>query len=220
MNKLPGKDNVTKGLINESIQKLSENFVGILKETVKKEIPHVIKYVDQIKKLNPDIDNKRLAKKVISRRSLKAGGIGTISGLGGMMTMPIALPSDLYYTFRVQARMVLALAYIYGWDIHDEDTITDILLVMSGNAGINALKNGGIKVGQEFAKKGVQKFITREMMKKINKVLSRKIITKAGEKSLTSFTKLVPFVGAPIGGTFNYFGTMGIGKTALAFYSG
>lgn len=94
------------------------------------------------------------------------------------------------------------------------------LLVMGGDAGINAVKGAGIKVGQEFAKKRVNKFITREIIKKVNKILSRKIITKAGEKSLTSFAKLVPVVGAPIGAAFDYFGTLGIGRLALRFYSG
>ena len=57
-------------------------------------------------------------------------------------------------------------------------------------------------------------------MKKINRTISRKIITKAGEKSFTSFTKLIPFVAAPIGGSINLIGTNTIGNTAILFYSG
>jgi hypothetical protein len=60
--------------------------------------------------------------------------------------MPITMPADIYWTFRIQARMVLALALIFGWNIHDEDTQSDILLVMGGTAGANALKGAGIKI--------------------------------------------------------------------------
>ncbi len=151
---------------------------------------------------------------------MKAGGIGAICGLGGFLALPITMPSDMYLTFRIQARMVLAIAYIYGWDVHDDDFATDILLVMGGNAGIDTLKKVGIKVGHEYTKKVAEKLITKEVMKKVNKIVSKKIITKAGEKSLVSFTKLVPLVGAPIGGAFNYFGTLVVGRTALKFYQG
>ena len=44
------------------------------------------------------------------------------------------------------------------------------------------------------------------------------LITKAGEKSLTSFTKLVPLVGDPIGGGINLFATNAVGNTALKYY--
>ena len=130
------------------------------------------------------------------------------------------MPSDMYLTFRIQARMVLSIAHIHGWNINDDDTITDILLVMGGNAGVNALKNLGIKIGEEYTKKAAQKYITREIMKKINRVVSRKIISKAGEKSLASFVKLVPIIGAPVGAGFDYFGTQAVGRTALKFYKG
>lgn len=220
MKKLSGKFNVIKSFGEEKIQKWSGELVEMLKKTIIHEADNAEEYVNQLKRLNPGIDNETLVKKIISRRSLKAGGIGALSGVGGIITMPVSMPTDLCQTFRVQALMVLAIAYIYGWNIHNEDSATDILLVMGGSTGINILKNSGIKIGQEFAKKGVKQYITREVMKKINRILSRKIITKAGEKSLTSFTKMIPLVGAPIGGTINYIGTRGIGKTAHAFYKG
>ena len=220
MKKLSGKFAIVRKMTEEQIQKWSQELIQILKQTIEKEAGHVEDYVNQLRKLNPGISNEDLSKKIISRRSLKAGGIGAICNLGGLVTMPFTMPVDLYYCFKIQARMVLAIAHIYGWNIHDEDMATDVLLVMGGNAGINALSKAGIKVGQEFAKKAVKKFITREVMKKVNRVLSRKIITKAGERSLTSFTKLVPIVGAPIGFAFNYLGTRGIGKVAFKFYKG
>lgn len=130
------------------------------------------------------------------------------------------MPADLYLSFRIQIRMVLAIAYIFGWNINDRDIATDVLLVIGGNSAMEALSGAGIKIGQEFAKKAVNNHINREVMKKINKVISRKIITKAGEKSFTSFTKLVPVVGAPISGTINWVGTQAVGKTALQFYKG
>jgi len=220
MARLSGKFPVLRNLREEQIQKWSGELIALLQVVIEREAKKVEEYVDHLRSLNEGMEREALVKKIISRRSLKAGGIGAICGLGGFLTMPVTMPSDMYLTFQIQARMVLAIAYIYGWNVHDSDIATDILLVMGGNAGISALKNVGIKVGQEYAKKAVSKHITRELMKKSTRIVRRKIITKAGEKSLVSFTKLMPIVGAPIGGAFDYFGTLSLGKTALKFYGG
>ncbi len=218
--KFSGKLKKLKRQAEDHISIWSSELIKLLKNEIEKEASCVKEYVDHLRKLNNGISSEKLAKKIISRRSLRSGGIGAVCGIGGFLTVPITMPSEMYLTFRIQARMVLATAYIYGWNIQDEDTITDILLVMGGNAGISALKNIGIKTGQEFSKKAAQKYITRAVMKKINSVISRKIITKAGQKSVISFAKLVPLAGAPIGFAVNYIGTQSVGKVALKFYKG
>lgn len=205
---------------NKQIQLWSNELLQLLQSLISNESNHIVKYIEHLRLLNEGISNKELAYKVLRRKTYKACGIGTIMSIGGLITLPITLPTDLYITFKIQARMVLSIAYIYGWDINDEQISTDILLVIGGASTISSLKNFGIKIGNEYAKKSVNKFINREIMKKINKVISRKIITKAGKKSLTSFTKLIPLVAAPIGGSINLFGTNTIGKTAILFYSG
>src|SRR5581483_5026100 len=132
----------------QQIEKWSDDLILLLRETAQKEASLVEAYVDQIRKLNPDMDQSALARRIVRRRALKAGGLGGVCGLGGFITMPVTMPTNLYYTFRIQARMVLAIAHIYGWDIRDEDVITDMLLVMGGASSLQAAKSVGIQVGQ------------------------------------------------------------------------
>lgn len=220
MERIVNYRNVFKKLSEDQIQKYSEELINILSNEILKESQHVKGYVDHLRRLNPLMSVEKLSQRIVTRRSLKASGIGAITNIGGIITMPVTMPMDLYLTFRVQARMVLAIAYLYEWDITDRDILTDVLLVMGGEGAMRALSGAGVKIGQEFAKKSVNKYINREIMKKINKVVSRKIITKAGEKSLTSFSKLVPVVGAPIGAGINWVGTQLVGRTAHKFYQG
>lgn len=204
----------------EQIQRWSEELIVILKQTIEKESVYVEEYVNQTKELNPNISNEDLAKKIISRRSLKAGEIGALCGVGGILTLPITMPADLYYCFKIHARTILSIAYIYGWNIHDEDAITDVLLVMGGSTGIDAVRHAGINVGQDLVKEAIlDKFVTKEMMREINRSVSRKIITRAVKRSFMRFAKLIPLVGAPVGAGSNYFETKAIGKKALTFYS-
>ncbi|MHA2758451.1 hypothetical protein, partial [Aeromonas dhakensis] len=78
----------------------------------------------------------------------------------------------------------------------------------------------GIEVSKGITKKAIDKYITKEVMVQIWKVIPKKIITKAGEKSVTSFMKMVPIVGAPIGYAFDWFAAQAVGKTAIKYYSG
>jgi len=203
----------------QQIENWSQDLLLLLRKTVQEEARLVEEYVAQVRRLNPEKTSLELAKRIMWRRSLKAGGLGAVCGLGGFLTVPVTMPTNLYYGFRIQARLGLAVAHIYGWNIHEDDTITDMLLVMGGSSSIEAAKNLGIPIGQEFAKKAIQKYITRDVMKRINKVISRKIITKAGEKSLLSFAKLTPLAGAPIGAMFDLLGTFAVGRAAIKFYS-
>ena len=120
LKKFSGGVSLVQKLGEEKIQQWSGEFLVLLKSTIEKEATHVEEYVNHLRELNEGIDRDSLSKKIISRRSWKAGGIGAVCGLGGLITLPVTMPSDMYLTFRIQARMVLAIAYIYGWNIHDE----------------------------------------------------------------------------------------------------
>jgi hypothetical protein len=161
-----------------------------------------------------------LARMVVRRKALKSGLVGAATGVGGLLTLPIAVPSALAVNWKIQASLIMAVAHVYG---HTEDTLdlsTDIYLVLAGDAAKEALKRFGIEASKTVTRKAVEKYITREVMKKIWKVLGRKIITKAGEKSLTSFVRLIPLVGAPVGFAFDWTSTRLVGGAAIKYYGG
>lgn len=218
MKKFSGTFPTLKKISNEQIQKWSDELVNLVERTIERESKNIENYVNQLRSQNRGIDCEALAKKIIHQHALKAAGIGGLCSLGGFITIPITMPTDMYLTYRIQIRMVLAIAYIYGWNIHNSDMVTDVILVMGGKAALDVLKHIIENIGQEYTKKAISKYITREVMKKINKIVSRKIITKAGEKSLTSFARLAPIASVPIGAAYDYFTTVAIGKAAKKYY--
>ncbi|WP_256928814.1 EcsC family protein [Winogradskyella undariae] len=109
---------------------------------------------------------------------------------------------------------------MFGHNDETTDLKTDVYLILAGDSSKEALKRFGIEVGKAVTKKAIEKNISKEIMKKIWKHIPQKIITKAGQKSMTSFVKMVPLIGAPIGYGFNYYGTRTLGKMAIKYYSG
>jgi len=177
-------------------------------------------YVNKLRSDNPGISNNDLAKKIVRRKSVKNGWVGATTGIGGLITLPVTIPTDLIVSWKIQIFMTLAIACVYGHNYKTVDLKTDIYLILAGESAKEALKRFGIEVSKAVTKKAVDKYITREIMVKIWAIMGQKIITKAGEKSLTSFTKMVPLVGAPVGFAFDWMATKKVGKTAIKYYSG
>lgn len=206
--KLPTKEELQKGLDTVVDYVISTDSVVIKS------------YVDKLREQNMGITCDELAKKVMNRKSVKNGLVGAVTGLGGIVTLPVSIPADLVCSWRIQASMAFSIAYIYGHTKDTTDLKTDLYLILAGDSAKEALKRFGIEVSKSVTKKAVDKYITRDIMVKIWKVIGRKIITKAGEKSLTSFMKLVPLVGAPVGFAFDWGATRAVGGLAIKYYKG
>lgn len=186
-----------------------------LRQVLNVDKPAVREYVAQLRAARPLADADELAAGVVSRRALKAGGIGAITGLGGLVILPVAIPANLVGTWRVQVTMLAIIAEIY----EAEFEVDDFFLVLGGSAAVEAMKQLGVLVGKDVTKRMVEKHVTRETMKQINRVVSRQILTKAGEKSAMSFMKMVPLVGAPVGFAFDWTATRAFGKAGILYYA-
>lgn len=177
-------------------------------------------YVDKLRSQNPGVTSDALAKKILSCKSMKNGLVGAVTGLGGMITLPVTIPTDLICSWRIQASMAFSIAYAYGHTKDTTDLRTDLFLILAGDSSKEVLKRLGIETTKGVTKKLVDKYITREVMVKIWKYIPQKIITKAGEKSATSFMKMVPLVGAPVGFVFDWSATQAVGRVAMSYYRG
>jgi hypothetical protein len=50
----------------------------------------------------------------------KAGTSGFLSGLGGIITIPVTLPANIVSVLYVQVRMIAAIAHMGGHDLKDD----------------------------------------------------------------------------------------------------
>jgi hypothetical protein len=198
-----------------------EDGLGALIDWFTQTDSHVIEdYITKLRAQNPGITNDDLAWKIVRRKSFKSGLVGAATGIGGLLTLPVTIPTDLAVCWRIQITMAVAIARVYGHTASSTDLKTDIFLILAGDAAKEALKRVGIEVGKSVTKKLIQRVVTREVIKRMWQVVGRSIITKAGQKSLVSFVKMVPLVGAPIGFAFDWPATYIVGKQAILYYSG
>lgn len=151
---------------------------------------------------------------LIRWQNTKAGSAGFVAGLGGVITLPVALPANIASTIYIQIRMVAAIAHVAGHDVKHDKVKTLIYLCLLGNSMNEVAKDFGITFGTKFATSYIQKNVTREMLTKINKAVGFRLVTKFGTKGLINLGKVVPVLGGVIGGGLDAFTTNIIGNQA------
>jgi len=127
---------------------------------------------------------------------------GFITGLGGLITLPVAIPSALGASWAIQARMVGAIAEICGNDIKEDRVRTLMILAICGDSAKEILKQAGVQVGRKLTQKTIEK-IPGKVFIEINKKVGFRLLTKAGEKGVFNAMKAVPLVSGLVGGVFD-----------------
>ncbi|MAS36978.1 MAG: hypothetical protein CL610_23440 [Anaerolineaceae bacterium] len=103
----------------------------------------------------PQASQDDLVNRIIRQQAMKCGVIGAITGIGGLVTLPIALPIDIVLSFRVQAALIEFIAVLYSGT--PPGTVRNYL-VMTGSSRVtqsstNLLMRLALRViGKSFSK--------------------------------------------------------------------
>ena len=152
---------------------------------------------------------------LVRAQVVKCGTSGFITGFGGLITLPVAIPANLSSVFYVQMRMLAAIAAMGGYDVRSDQVKTQIYVCLTGTSVADLLKEAGINAGKQAARSAIKK-IPGVVLTKINQRIGFRFITKFGEKGVVNLGKCVPLVGAVIGGGMDVASTRVIGKRAIA----
>ena len=139
---------------------------------------------------------------------------GFLTSLGGLITLPVALPANLATVWYMQIRMIGAIAVMYGFDPLDDSVRTLVYLCLTGTSISKICRDAGVQFGNKLTLALVKK-IPGAMLTKINQAVGFRFITKAGSKGIINITKMVPIVGGVVGGAFDFAGTKIIADKAI-----
>ncbi len=157
------------------------------------------------------------AKKFVNYQIAKCTTSGFLTGLGGLITLPVAIPANVSSVLYVQMRMIACLAYMGGYDTHSDQVQTLVYACLAGISLDQVLKNVGIQFGTKFTMAMVKK-IPGTVLTKINQRVGFRFVTKFGSKGLINLGKAVPFVGGVIGGGFDFVETKLIANRAYKMF--
>ncbi|MGB6327433.1 MAG: EcsC family protein [Halarcobacter sp.] len=156
---------------------------------------------------------------LIRWQNTKAGTSGFVTGLGGLILMPVTLPANITSVLYVQIRMIAAIAHLSGHDLKDDKVKTMVYVCLVGNGAVEILKNVGVEVGKKVATNAI-KNISGKVITQINQKVGFRLVTKFGEKGIINLGKALPILGGVIGGTVDTISTNIIGNTARNLFAG
>lgn len=143
----------------------------------------------------------------------KCGGVGLVTGLGGVLTLPVALPANLSSVLYLQTRLAAAIACLGGEDLRDERVKTLILLCLCGSAATELAKELGLKMGRYAAQRALHRLsaqLAARAQQRIGAALARKI----GGRGIAALGRGVPLAGAAFGGAVDALATYAVGEVA------
>ncbi len=167
--------------------------------------------------LNKYKNKETACKKMLDNQIIKCTTSGFITGFGGILTLPVSLPANITSVIYVQMRMIACAAYMGGYDLSSDETRTFIYACLAGVAVNGLIKQASLKFGVKFANVLIKK-IPGKVLTKINQKVGMRFITKFGTKGVINLGKMVPGVGAVIGGSLDFIETKVIANRAYKWF--
>lgn len=209
------KEDNKKGLSQEDVMKLLDACYEKCLSGVPKVSPSVERMAnDYMSKYLRDED---ACKAMLRNQIAKCTTSGFVTGFGGVVTLPVSIPANVGSVLYVQMRMIACTAYMAGYELDSDQTQTFVYACLAGVAVNELVKQAGIKFGIKFAN-GLIKKIPGKVLTKINQKVGFRFITKFGQKGILNLGKLVPGVGAVIGGGLDLVETKVIADRAYKWF--
>ena len=150
---------------------------------------------------------------LIRWQNTKAGTAGFVTGLGGIMLMPLTMPLNLSSVMYLQVRMVAAIGHMGGHDLDEDEIKTLVYLCLCGNAAQDVVRDYGIRAAKKVSMTAI-KTASPAVIKAINTAVGVRLLSKFGNTGMLGVTKSVPLLGSVIGAASDAFATNLVGNTA------
>lgn len=143
-------------------------------------------------------DPERAIDSVVRAHIRFAAAGGFVTGLGGIVTLPVALPANLLQFYVVATRAVAAVASLRGYDVRQQEVRTAVLLTLVGADADELLRRAGVISTGRLANLAAQSLSGPALMV-LNKGIGFRLVSRVGQAALPRFGKGVPVVGGVVG---------------------
>ncbi|MEV6287928.1 EcsC family protein [Kribbella sp. NPDC051770] len=151
---------------------------------------------------------------VIDQHIRLAGVQGFLTSIGGLVTLPVALPANLTGLAIVQARMVAAIAHLRGYDLGDPRVRTAVITCLLGEDGVtDRLKKANLPTSPLGI--ATAPVFDPELDRQVSgEVVGELIARISGKRMAITVTRRVPLLGGVVGGGVDGWSTYRIGQYA------
>ena len=145
-----------------------------------------------------------------------ASAQGFVTNLGGIATLPVAVPANLTGVAVVQVRMVAAIAHLRGYDLGDNRVRTALVMCLLGGEQVaKSIVTGRLPTSPLAV--ATAPVFDRQLDRQVAEEVVADLLSRVGGKNLAlMMTKRVPLVGGGIGAVVDGLATRQIGRYAVS----
>lgn len=158
-------------------------------------------------------DPEKHVDSIIRWAAAQAGLVGFTTNLGGVFTLPIAIPANVAGVSALQIHMVQEIARARGYDPRSDQVKTLVIACLAGGMALDLLKDLGIAAGTRLSQQVISQ-LAGTTLQRMNQAVGFRLVTKAGGSGVINLAKFVPFAGGLVSGTVDGLATAGIGAVA------
>jgi hypothetical protein len=157
-------------------------------------------------------DDAAAIKDIIETHVRLAGAQGFLTNIGGLVTVPVAVPANIAGLALIQCRMVAAIAHLRGYDLADKRVRNGILASLLGEERMLSLIKKKKLPGTPMAVATAPVYDEHLSTVMANEVAGEIITRMAGKRIAFTVGRRVPVVGGIIGAGTDGFATWQVGR--------
>ncbi|PPK98403.1 EcsC family protein [Kineococcus xinjiangensis] len=135
---------------------------------------------------------------VVRRHGRMAAGSGFATGVGGLVTMPVALPANIVGFYVLATRMVAAIAHLRGYDVSRPEVRSAVLLCLLGSDAGQVLRSAGLPTGGPLALLA-QRRLPKDVLMIVNKGVGFRLLARLGSFGALQTSRILPVLGGVVG---------------------
>jgi hypothetical protein len=159
------------------------------------------------------VDDHARVEALIRRESRKNAFCTAVTNLGGVLTLPVAIPANIYASFAYQARLAAAVALVYGHDIRSEKVRVLVGLSLAGKKAVDLLKGLGVRFTVMLLERGAAQLSDRAMTE-IGSGVGLRILASGGERASGLLLKSIPVASAAVCGAIDWRYCRAVGRVS------
>lgn len=136
---------------------------------------------------------------IVAEHTKLAAAGGFVTGLGGFITLPVALPANVIGFYVLATRMSAAIASVRGYDVTDPSVRSAVLLALVGADANDVLRKAGYAAGTGRLAGLATQRLPGPVLMAVNKGVGFRMLTQLGRKTFSRLGRGVPLVGGVLG---------------------
>lgn len=144
-----------------------------------------------------------------------AGAQGFVSNIGGVVTMAVAIPTNMAGIALLQLRMVAAIVHLRGYDLSDPRVRTAALMTLLGEDEVRAAVKRNELPGRPHDVAVASGDADPSLVDRVGGQVTQALVTRVGGKHATlTVTKRVPVLGGAVSAGVDAYSTYTTGRYA------